>query len=141
MVQDHVKQCDTCQRIKDGHVPKPGLLQPLPIPTQAWQVITIDFIESLPTSSRFNTILVIVDKYTKYGHFLPLAHPFTAADVAKLYLDHVYKLYGSPKLAISNRDRVFTSIFWKELLKKLGTNPFFSTAYHQETNGHTKGLN
>ncbi|XP_039011091.1 uncharacterized protein LOC120140134 [Hibiscus syriacus] len=64
-----------------------GLLQPLPIPQQAWEIITMDFIEGLPTSQKKNCILVIVDKFTKYSHFLALSHPYTATDIARLYLD------------------------------------------------------
>ncbi|GMI86210.1 hypothetical protein HRI_002290300 [Hibiscus trionum] len=92
----------------------------------------MDFIEGLPISKKFSSILVAIDKYTKYAHFLPLAHPFTAADVAQLYLEQVFKLHGSPTTAISDRDKIFTSTFWKELLKKLGTTPHFSSAYHPE---------
>ncbi|GMI90520.1 hypothetical protein HRI_002721300 [Hibiscus trionum] len=110
-VKQHVLQCDTCQRVKDEHIPKPGLLQPLPIPTQAWDTISMDFIEGLPLSKNFSSILVVIDKYTKYGHFLPLKHPFTAPDIASIYLDNIYKLHGSPKIAISDRDKVFTSLF------------------------------
>ncbi|GMI71757.1 hypothetical protein HRI_000845000 [Hibiscus trionum] len=140
-VKTHVLSCDVCQRTKDEHILKPGLLQPLPIPSQAWETISMDFIEGLPTSKKFNSILVIIDKYTKYGHFLPLAHPFTATEAASIYLDNVFKLHGSPKVIISDRDRIFTSIFWKELMKKLGTVTHLSSAYHPETDGQTERLN
>ncbi|GMI79817.1 hypothetical protein HRI_001651000 [Hibiscus trionum] len=110
-VQSMVRECEVCQRTKVEHIEKPGLLQPLPIPTQAWEIITMDFIEGLPTSMKANCILVIIDKYTKYAHFLALSHPYTALEVAKAYLDQVYKLHGPPKVAISDRDKTFTSLF------------------------------
>ncbi|XP_039023154.1 uncharacterized protein LOC120155744 [Hibiscus syriacus] len=138
MVANYVGGCQVCQQTKVEHVPKPGLLQPLPIPQQAWEIITMDFIEGLPTSQKKNCILVVVDKFTKYSHFLALSHPYTAADVAKLYLDTVYKLHGQPKMAISDRDKTFTSLFWRELMKQLGTKTLFSTAYHPETDGQTE---
>ncbi|GMI80795.1 hypothetical protein HRI_001748800 [Hibiscus trionum] len=97
----------------------------------------MDFIEGLPLSQKFNSILVIVDKYTKYGHFLALSHPFTASDVVSIYLDQIYKLHGSPTVAISDRDKIFTSLFWKELMKKLGTESHFSSAYHHDYDGQT----
>ncbi|KAK9040868.1 hypothetical protein V6N11_016004 [Hibiscus sabdariffa] len=129
------------QRIKAEKIPYPGLLQPLPIPTQAWQCITMDFIEGLPCSMKYNCILMIIDKFTKYVHFISLAHPFTVLEVAKQYLDQVYKLHGPPQIAISDRDRTFTSLFWKELFKQLGTSTLFSTAHHSQTDGQTEKLN
>lgn len=85
-MKKHVKQlvaaCETCQQAKVEHVRVPGLLQPLPIVDQARQTICMDFIEGLPKSNRFDTILVVIDKFTKYAHFISLSHPFTALQVA-----------------------------------------------------------
>ncbi|KAE8728969.1 hypothetical protein F3Y22_tig00004035pilonHSYRG00004 [Hibiscus syriacus] len=141
MILTHVQQCDICQRTKSEHISPPGLLQPLPIPTQAWTVITMDFIEGLPTSSKFNTILVVVDKFTKYSHFISLSHPYTDVEVARKFLDNIYRLHGQPQIAISDRDKIFTSLFWKEFLKQLGTSTLFSTAFHPETDGQTERVN
>ncbi|KAE8690574.1 hypothetical protein F3Y22_tig00110894pilonHSYRG00006 [Hibiscus syriacus] len=141
MTQEHIKQCDICQRTKVEHIPKPGLLQPISVPNNAWEVITMDFIEELPPSTKYKCILVVIDKFTKYAHFLPLSHPYTVVEVAKVYLDQVYKLHGPPKVAISDRDKSFTSLFWQELLKQLGTTTYFSTAYHPETDGQSERLN
>ncbi|KAE8733313.1 hypothetical protein F3Y22_tig00001349pilonHSYRG00080 [Hibiscus syriacus] len=138
MVAAHIRACTVCQQTKVEHVAKPGLLQPISIPQQAWEVITMDFIEGLPTSLKKNCILVVVEKFTKYNHFLALSHPYSAADVAKLYLDIVYKLHGQPKMAISDRDETFISLFWRELMKQLGTKTLFSIVYHPETDGQTE---
>jgi hypothetical protein len=99
----------------------PGLLQSLPLPTQAWIVVSLDFIEWLPSSNRYNVIMVVVDKFTKYAHFIPLAHPFTAFQVAQVYMDHIYKLHGLPQALISDRDRIFTSSVWQNLFKLFDT--------------------
>jgi len=85
----------------------------LPVPTTAWDIISMDFVEGLPVSGSANAILVIIDKFTKFGHFLPLHHPFTAQIVARLFMDQVYRLHGLPSAIISDRDKIFTSALWK----------------------------
>lgn len=85
-----------------------------------------------------NTILVVVDKFTKDGHFLTLSHPYSAVHVAQEFLSQVYKLHGVLESIVSDCDRVFINIFWKELFKYMGTKLHLSTAYHPQTNGQTK---
>jgi hypothetical protein len=99
-VASFVQQCVVCQQAKHELTHPAGLLQPLPIPQCAWQDLSMDFIEGLPLSDGSNTILVVVDRFTKYNHFLPLRHPFTATTVAKLFLDQVVKLHGFPKTSL-----------------------------------------
>lgn len=140
-VEDFVKQCVVCQQAKHEHCHPPGLLQPLPIPEGAWQDISLDFIEGLPISEGSNIILVIVDRFTKYAHYLPLKHPFTAHQVAKLLLDSVVKLHGIPHTMVSDRDRIFLSHIWQELFTALGTKLLHSTAYHLQTDGQTERVN
>lgn len=90
----------------------------------------MDFVEGLPLSKGKSAILVVVDKLTKYSHFLTLAHPYIAATVVQTYLEHVYKLHGAPATNVSDRDKLFISQFWQELFKCLGTKLHLSTAYH-----------
>jgi hypothetical protein len=90
----------------------------------------MDFVEGLPRSARFDTILVIIDKYTKYGHFIPLAHPYTAMHVAQAFMENVYKLHGLPESIISDRDKIFTSAFWRDLFKLTDTQLLMSSSYH-----------
>jgi transposase InsO family protein len=108
---------------------------------QAWQVISMDFIEGLPSSKGYNCILVVVDKFSKYAHFIALAHPFTALQVAKVFVDQVYRLHGLPSAIISDRDKVFTSALWKELFRMTQTDLLMSTAYHPQTDGQTERVN
>ncbi|KAJ3703314.1 hypothetical protein LUZ61_007019 [Rhynchospora tenuis] len=140
-VHDYVSTCHTCQINKGEHVPYPGLLQPLPIPQSAWHSVGLDFITGLPTSKGRNVILVIIDRLTKYGHFLALTHPYNASDVAQIFLDNVYKLHGLPQNLASDRDPIFTSQFWKELMEKIGVQLNMSTAYHPQSDGQTERLN
>lgn len=77
----------------------------------------MDFIEGLLMSENANAILVLADNYTKFAHFIPLRHPFTAASVARLFLDNIYRLHVLPKSIISDRDRIFTSRLWQLLFQ------------------------
>jgi hypothetical protein len=114
-VHEFVKTCLICQQAKPDRTKSSGLLQPLEIPTGAWQTVTLDFMEGLPQSGQANCVLVVVDKFIKYAHFLPLKHHFTAASIAKLFMDQVYRLHGMPSAIVSDRDRVFTSNLCQEL--------------------------
>lgn len=101
-VHTFVKECLICQQAKPDRAKLPGLLQPLPVPSMSWQVISMDFVEGLPRSGGFTWILVIVDLFSKYAHFLPLHHPFTAMYVAKTFHNQVYKLHGMPSSIVSD---------------------------------------
>jgi hypothetical protein len=85
-----------------------------------------------------NCILVVVDEFTKYGHSIPLHHPFTAAGVAKVFLDQVYKLHGMPLSIVSDRDRIFTSKLWQELFSLAQVQLRMSSAYHLQSDGQTE---
>jgi hypothetical protein len=89
-ITSYIQSCTVCQQAKTEKVKLPGRLQPLPIPLDPWHTIGLDFIEGLPKSNTFDTILVVVDKFSKYGYFIPLKHPFTAKTVAQVFLDNVY---------------------------------------------------
>lgn len=140
-VQDWVRECETCQRAKHEHNPYLGLLQPLPIPEQAWSCISMDFVEGLPLSERKDSIMVVVDRLTKYSHFIPLKHPYNASLIAKLFFYHIYKLHGLPISIVTDRDRIFTSKFWKELFSLMGVTLDMSSAYHPQSDGQTERIN
>jgi hypothetical protein len=101
LVDQFVRSCPTCQQAKVERVKYPGLLQPLETPTTAWQVISLDFVEGLPPSHGYDCVMVVVDLFSKYGHFIGLKHPFTALSVAKQFMLHVYKLHGLPTAMVT----------------------------------------
>lgn len=140
-VKNYVKCCTVCQRAKPDRAASPGLLLPLPIPRETWETISMDFIDGLPQSGASNCLLVIVDTRTKFAHFLPLAHPYTAAKVAQLYMHQVYRIHGFPAAIVSDRDPVFTSHFWQELFKYAGTELRMSTANHPQKDDQTERVN
>ncbi|PNX81711.1 transposon Tf2-1 polyprotein [Trifolium pratense] len=140
-VQEFIKACDTCQRQKYAATTPSGLLQPLPIPGLVWSEISMDFITNLPKSNGYEAILVVVDRLSKYSHFVPLKHPFTARSIASIFVKEIVRLHGVPESILSDRDPLFVSIFWKELFKLLGTVLKMSSAYHPQTDGQTEVVN
>lgn len=95
----------------------------------------MDFIEGLPKSEGKDCIMVVVDRFTKFAHFIGLTHPYSAQEVARIFLDQVMKLHVVPHLIISDQDKIFTSLLWQELMKVLGVKLKMSTAYHPQTDG------
>ena len=89
----------------------------------------------------FEVILVVVDRLTNYVNFVPVSHPYSAAKIASLYMQHVFKLHGMLSSIISDKDATFTSLFWSELFKLQGTVLAMSTTYHPQTDGQTEIVN
>jgi hypothetical protein len=148
-VQRFVAECVVCQQNKVETIKTLGLLQPLSIPSQRWEEVSMDFIIGLPKFEGKSVIMVIVDRLTKYAHFCALSHPFKASTVAttfmetvqKPFMETVQKLHGSPKIIVSDRDPIFTGHFWTELFSCLGTQLAHSLSYHPQSDGQTKIVN
>jgi hypothetical protein len=121
---------------------KPGLLQPLSIPDWKWEEIVMDFIVGLPTTKRgFDSIWVIVDRLTKFAHFIMVKsnyHPHMYADV---YFQQVICLHGVPKFVISDMGSQFTAHFWERLHQNIDTNLICSSTYHPQTLGQIERVN
>lgn len=140
-VEDFVRQCEICQHAKHEHTKPVGKLQPLPVPEIPWQDISMDFVEGLPKSEGFEVIMVVVDRLTKFAHFIPLKHPFSAVQVANALWDNVIKIHGVPLTIVSDHDKIFTSSVWREILSTTGAKLMYSTAYHPQTDGQTERVN
>ncbi|XP_024021923.1 uncharacterized protein LOC21408495 [Morus notabilis] len=140
-IRDYVAHCEICQQNESEDLSPVGLLQPLPIPDLVWDDVSMNFVGGLPKSGGFDTILVVVDRLSKYAHFCPLAHPYAAKQVAALFVSHIVKLHGVPRSIVSDRDAIFMSGFWRELFKLQGTKLYTSSAYHPESDGQTEVVN
>jgi len=108
-VKEYLQICAVCQQCKSDCMKPAGLLQPLPIPTRIWTDISMDFIEGLPISNDHSVIMVVVDRLSKYAHFIPLKHPFTADSVAKTFVANVVRLHGIPLWATEIRSSLAPS--------------------------------
>jgi hypothetical protein len=102
-VQEFVQSCEVGQRNKTEHLHLAGLLQPLPIPHQVWSDIVMDFIETLSRVRGKSILLIVVDRFSKMAHFIPLSHPYSASLVAKSF-DNVVRLHSLPCSIITDRD-------------------------------------
>ena len=90
----------------------------------------MDFIVGLPPSKGYTTIMVVVDRLSKYGHFIGLTIYFTASQVAQSFMDTMVKLHSFSKSVISDCDPIFLSAFWKALFRLSRTTLRHSSAYH-----------
>jgi hypothetical protein len=140
-VQDFIRACVTCQRNKSEHLHPAGLLLPLPVPTTVWADVGMDFIEALPWVNGKSVILTVVDRFSKSCHFIPLAHPYSAESVAQVFFAEVVRLHGIPQSIVSDRDPVFTSSFWRELMRLSGTRLHMTSAFHPQSDGQTEAAN
>jgi hypothetical protein len=98
----------------------------------AWTFISIDFIEGLPKSSNKSTILIVVDRLTKYAHLIALSHPYIAHSMAQAFTDNIFKLHGHPVAIVTDRDRIFTNQLWLEIFKSMRVTLQNSSAYHPQ---------
>ena len=119
-----------------------GQYLPLPIPESPWQEVSLDFILGLPRTRRqLDTILVVVDRFSKMTHFIACAKTTDAAHTAKLFFNEIVRLHRVRRSIVSDRDVRFTSSFWKALWHLMGTTLQFSTAFHPQTDGQTEVTN
>ncbi|KAF4556639.1 Transposon Tf2-5 polyprotein-like protein 2 [Elsinoe fawcettii] len=146
-VKNYIAACDTCHKSKHARHKPYGLLQPLPPPDKPWQSVTMDFIGPLPlseeplTGAKYDSILVLVDRFTKYCYFVPHKTTSTAEDMAFAFLRTIVSRHGVPQTLITDRDKLFTSQFWQSFVDLLGVEHKLSTSFHPQTDGQTERAN
>ncbi|KAJ1586494.1 hypothetical protein NDA11_001111 [Ustilago hordei] len=145
-IADYVASCPVCARYKAPRHRPYGLLQPLATPDRPWGSISLDFIEGLPTSKKYDSktydsILVIVDRLTKFAILAPTHKTVTAKQTAVLLYGHMVRLFGYPDHMVSDRGRQFISGAWKAFAEQMGVKHSLSTAYHPQTDGQTERVN
>ncbi|CAL1410109.1 unnamed protein product [Linum trigynum] len=138
-VAAHVYQCLECQMIKAEHQAPVIEHLPLEIPQWTWEKITMDFVYGLPRTPKGNDgVWVIVDRFSKVAHFIPIKFKPGLEELARLYVREIVRLHGVPLSIVSDRDPSFTARFWVSLQKAMGTKVHFSTAYHPQTDGQSE---
>ena len=141
-IEDYVRSCEDCQKNKALHHKRHGTLHPLELSYAPWDTISMNFITQLSKSEGCSTVWLIVNRFTKMVHFIHIKDRQKSADrCAKLFLQNSWKLHGLPSSIISDRDPVFTSKFWAELMGRLDVWLRNSTAFHPQTDGQTERVN
>jgi hypothetical protein len=140
-VEQYVGGCTVCQRTKGTNRLPTGKLRTLEVPSRPWAEISMDFIEQLPSSNKYDSILVIVDRLTKWSIFIPTKTTLTSSGLAELILDRLISQHGLPEAIVSDRGSKFVSKLWRYLTSRLGIHLRLSTAFHPQTDGQTERVN
>jgi transposase InsO family protein len=145
-IHKYVSSCPSCQATKKPTDKPTGLLHPLPIPSQPWDSVGIDFVGPVPPSrvsgNTYDYIMVVIDQLTGEVELIPTTKSgLDAQETARLYFTWVFPRHGLPSNIVSDRDVRFTNEFWKNLHEMMGTTLSMSSAYHPQSNGKTERVN
>src|SRR5882724_1798601 len=134
-IKDYCKSYTICSHAKPVHHKPYGLLKQLPILEKPWNSISMDFIEKLPPSSSYTSILVIVDHLSKQSLFIPTRDTITSPQLAQLFVLHGFSKHGVLSHVTSDRGMEFVSHFFRSLGTVLDMKIHFTSGYHPEGNG------
>ena len=137
----YIPACVDCQCNKSNTTKPIGPLHPLPVPDDCCDSVAIDFRGPLPADEGYNSLVMFTDWLGSEIWIVPTTTTLTAEQFTHLFFWHWYCKNGLPLKIISDRDKIFLSHFWKELLKLMGIKLKMSTAYHPESDGASKQTN
>ena len=135
------QSCKKCQRAKTSNQKPVGKLHPLPIPARPWDSIGMDFIGPFPEVNGMNYLWVVICRLTSMVHLMLVHTSVTAKELSWKYLREIVRLHGLQSSIVSDRDSKFTSKWWRELHKLIGTDLLMSTSFHPQTDGQTERMN
>ncbi|MBW0461907.1 hypothetical protein O181_001622 [Austropuccinia psidii MF-1] len=141
LIKDYFSSCQQCSRNNNIHHKKFGLLKALPIPNSFWICLSMELITKLPLLNTFDSILVIVDRFSKMAVFIPTMSSMNSLDFSHLLIKNNFSKHGLPSSIVSDRVSFFVSSFWSNLCQKLKISRDLSTAYHTKTDGQTEKVN
>ena len=140
-VEEWIRNCDVCQRMKIRPKKPHGFLKPIDVNPGLWEVVTSDLVTGLPPCKGFDAIWTATDKGGKMKHIAPTTSSLDSEGLYHLYLNHVWKLHGTSKKLITDRGPQFASRFAADTNKNLGIEMALSTAYHPQTDGQSERTN
>jgi len=140
-IKKYIQKCTKCQQNKVQYMKKTGELHPLETSKEPWQEISIDIIKLLSKSNNKDTIVVIMDQFTKMIRLKAITITVSLEDIAIIYQNKIWKIHGVPQKVLSDRGPQFASRLIEDLTKALETKWTLSIAYHPQMNSQTKRIN
>ena len=132
-----IQRFTTFHHAKGNKFPQ-GFLMSLPVPKAAWDDVITDFALGLPRTQRNkDSIMVVVNRFSKMAHFIPCHTTYDAVQIADLYFKEIVQLHGISRTMVSDRDTKFLSRFWLTLRRKMGTRSNFRSSSHPKTDRQT----
>lgn len=139
-MKDYVLKCSQCQLNKPTVQPKPAL-HPLPVPAGPFHTVTLDWLKGFPrTSDGFDSVLNIVDKFSKWAIIVPCDTHSSTKDTIRILWEQVFSWVGLPNVIIGDRDTRLTASMMQSLRKFLKVELRLSSGYHPQTDGQTENF-
>ena len=140
-VKAYVRSCSSCTQNKSSTQAPTGFLHLLPVPSNRFLEIALDFIGPLPESNGYDCIVIMTDRLMDYVLIEPMVTTAMAPEITLLFYQTWYHRFGLSHGITSDRDKLFVSRFWQKLFKKLNVHLHMSTAFHPETDGSSERSN